>query len=254
MGCSMSKFHAKICLNSRLRKPCARGLNMKTVRDYASERGISHQAVYQMMATHKNELEPFIVKHGRTRYLTEKAEEVLDHYRNQSTIVIAQTDNQARMEQLQNEKDALFVQLTSVQAKFDKFRDQYEELNKKHIALTEEKNRIELQNNNKIHDLQTQILDYRTEISELGTAKVVAEQHAENLQAFLEGAEERADQLEGKVGELTEQLQNERSDAEKERLELQNKIEQLELQHQAELLAEADKWKNKGLLDRLFKR
>ena len=150
----MAKIHAKICLNSRLRKPCARGLNMKTVRDYASERGISHQAVYQMMTTHKKELEPFIVKRGRTRYLTEKAEEVLDHYRNQSTIVIAQNDNHARIKQLQNEKDALLVQLASVQAKLDNFRDTYEELNTKNIALTEEKKKIELQNNNKIHALQ----------------------------------------------------------------------------------------------------
>lgn len=250
----MAKIHAKICLNSRLRKPCARGLNMKTVRDYASERGISHQAVYQMMTTHKKELEPFIVKRGRTRYLTEKAEEVLDHYRNQSTIVIAQNDNHARIKQLQNEKDALLVQLASVQAKLDNFRDKYEELNTKNIALTEEKKKIELQNNNKIHALQKEISNYRTEVDELETAKVVAEQHAENLQAFLEGSEERAVQLQVEVGELTEKLQNERSDADRERLEHRNQLEQLKLQHQAELLAESDKWKNKGLLDRLFKR
>lgn len=220
---------------------------MKTVRDYASERGISHQAVYQMMATHKNELEPFIVKHGRTRYLTEKAEEVLDHYRNQSTIVIAQADNQALIEQLKNEKEALLIQLASVQAKLDNVRDQYEELNIKHIALTEEKNRIELQNNNKIHDLQTQILDYRTEISELGTAKETAEQNVKALESNLGEALEQVAQYAFETHKMEEQLQKERSEA-------QNKLEQLETQHQAELLAEADKWKNKSFFERLFKK
>lgn len=227
---------------------------MKTVRDYASERGISHQAVYQMMATHKKELEPFIVKRGRTRYLTEKAEEVLDHYRNQSTIVIAQNDNHARIKQLQNEKDALLVQLASVQAKLDNFRDKYEELNVEHIALTEEKNRIELQNNNKIHDLQTQILDYRTEISELGTAKETAEQNVKVLESNLGEALEQVAQYTFETHKMEEQLQKERSEAQKERSEAQNKLAQLKAQYEAKLLAEADKWKNKSLFERLFKK
>lgn len=211
----MAKIHAKICLNSRLRKPCARGLNMKTVRDYASERGISHQAVYQMMATHKNELEPFIVKQGRTRYLTEKAEEVLDHYRNQSTIVIAQADNQVLIEQLKNEKEALLIQLASVQAKLDNVRDQYEELNIKHI--------------------------------ELNSSKADTERCNERLKADLIAEQE-------KVKEKDEQLQNERSDAVRERLEHQKQLDQLETQHQAELLLEREKWKDKSLFERLFKK
>jgi len=94
-----------------LRKACARGLNMKLIKDYAKERGITHQAVYQMIENHKKELSEHIVKQGRIRYLTPEAEQVLDNYRNKSQIVIEKADFNEEIERLKEEKENLLLKI-----------------------------------------------------------------------------------------------------------------------------------------------
>ena len=70
---------------------------MITIKDYAQQQGISHQAVYQMLGTHKDELDPHIVKQGRTRFLTDEAVEILEKYRQQAPIVMERQDQVARI-------------------------------------------------------------------------------------------------------------------------------------------------------------
>lgn len=222
MGCKSINFHAKICLNSRLRKPCARGLNMKTVRDYASERGISHQAVYQMMATHKDELDDLIVMNGRTRYLTPQAEAILDQYRSKATIVVEREIDNALIEQLKNEKAEFIRELAMVTARLEFIQNEYDKLTQKQIEWNNNQKELEL---------------------EAKTRKLENEQLIDQNKQLME----RITKQEDEAKQMTKDFQN-------ERLELLNQIEVQKVQHQAELLAESDKWKNKGLLDRLFKR
>lgn len=86
---------------------------MKSIKAYAEERNISHQAVYQMMATHKEELKEHIIKDGRTRYLTPEAEAILDKYRNKSAIVVEAQNNSAEIEQLKIEKENLLIKVAA---------------------------------------------------------------------------------------------------------------------------------------------
>lgn len=86
---------------------------MKLIKDYAKERGITHQAVYQMIYTHKKELFDYIVKQGRTRYLTPEAEKILDSYRNKSQIVIEKSENNEEIERLNEENRNLLLKITS---------------------------------------------------------------------------------------------------------------------------------------------
>lgn len=86
---------------------------MKSIKVYAEERCITHQAVYQLISTHKEELEEHIVRQGRTRYLTEEAESILDSYRNKSAIVIESQNNDAQIEQLKIEKENLLIKVAA---------------------------------------------------------------------------------------------------------------------------------------------
>ena len=88
---------------------------MKTVKDYARERSVTHQAVYQMIKTHQEELDGLIVKQGRIRFLTEEAEAILDKYRNQSQIVLEKADQTEYIKQLEEEVKKLLIK-TAVQA------------------------------------------------------------------------------------------------------------------------------------------
>lgn len=96
-----------------MRKAFARGLQMKSIKVYAEERCITHQAVYQMMDVHKEELKEHIVKDGRTRYLTPEAEAILDKYRNKSAIVVETQNNSAEIEQLRIERENLLVKVAA---------------------------------------------------------------------------------------------------------------------------------------------
>lgn len=86
---------------------------MKKIKDYAAEKGISHQAVYQLINTHKDELEGLITIQGRTRFLSSEAEEILDKYRNKSAIVIEKTDSNDRIQQLEQEVKQLLIKVAT---------------------------------------------------------------------------------------------------------------------------------------------
>lgn len=86
---------------------------MKQIKDYAKERGITTQAVYQLIDNHKVELKDYIVKQGRTRYLMPEAEEILDSYRNKSQIVIEKQERNEEIEQLKIENKNLLLKVAA---------------------------------------------------------------------------------------------------------------------------------------------
>ena len=72
-----------------------------TVKQYADMTGVSHQAVYQMMTNHREEIDPFIIKRGKTRYLTEKAVELLDGYRKGNPLSVHTVEQTELIQMLQ---------------------------------------------------------------------------------------------------------------------------------------------------------
>ncbi|MDU2124045.1 MAG: hypothetical protein E7E64_16180 [Clostridium celatum] len=107
---------------------------MKLIKDYAKERGITHQAVYQMIENHKKELSEHIVKQGRIRYLTPKAEQILDNYRNKSQIVIEKADFNEEIERLKEENRNLLIKI-AMQA--DKISELQEEIKNNALLIAE---------------------------------------------------------------------------------------------------------------------
>lgn len=83
---------------------------MKTIKQYAEEKGVSHQAVYKMIATHENELRDFIFVQDRTRFLMPEAEELLDGYRKKSQIVIEREDANEKIETLKKQIEMLLTE------------------------------------------------------------------------------------------------------------------------------------------------
>ena len=86
---------------------------MKQRKDYASERGSTTQAVYQLIDNHKVELNEYIVKQGRTRFLLPEAEKILDSYRNKAQIVIEKQDRMDEIEQLKAENKNLLLKIAT---------------------------------------------------------------------------------------------------------------------------------------------
>lgn len=83
---------------------------MKTIKQYAEEKGVSHQAVYKMISTHESELRDFIFVQDRTRFLTPEAEELLDGYRKKSQIVIEREDANETIETLKKQIEMLLTE------------------------------------------------------------------------------------------------------------------------------------------------
>jgi len=80
------------------------GDNMEiSIKTYAETVGISHQAVYQQISNHKEEIEPHIVKRGNTRYLTDKAVEILDNLRKDNPLAVHQVQQNEQIALLQND-------------------------------------------------------------------------------------------------------------------------------------------------------
>lgn len=115
-----------------MRKGCAKGLNnMITIKEYAEQKGVSHQAVYKQIQTHLGELEEHIITQGRTRYLTDEAVAILEKYRDTNVQIIERTNDKEliaelkqniekllqRENELEREKSSLSIELKEVYKK-----------------------------------------------------------------------------------------------------------------------------------------
>lgn len=112
---------------------------MITVKQYASERGVTHQAVYGLIKSHKQELEGLIVIQGRTRFLTDDAVELLDSFRKSNPVVVLQMDKDEEIERLNNENKALLLKIAELQEALLNEKDQVKELQQEKIELLEGK-------------------------------------------------------------------------------------------------------------------
>ena len=76
------------------------------IQEYADLKGVSFQNVNQIINNHLEELEDKIVKEGRTRYLTDQAQAILDQYINIKVIKVA-SDDDAEKVRLQKKVELL---------------------------------------------------------------------------------------------------------------------------------------------------
>lgn len=195
-----------------MRKPFERGLQMKSIKIFAEERNITHQAVYQMMAVHKEELKEHIVKDGRTRYLTPEAEAILDKYRNKSAIVIESQNNDAQIEQLKIEKENLLIKVAA-QA------DEIAELSKwkadNSVALAYANyNELQLEQSKKeIELLEGFLKEAKANIEHAEEEKIVAVKEAEDRVKLQhqEAENKLRSHYQKELEELRKQLENEKN-------------------------------------------
>lgn len=79
---------------------------MITIKQYASSRGVSYEAVRQTIKRHHAEVSEHLHKEGRRTLLDAEAVEILDRYRNNTVTVQPQTDLE-NMEYISNLKDEI---------------------------------------------------------------------------------------------------------------------------------------------------
>ncbi len=89
-----------------------------TLKDYASSRGITYEAVRQLVKKLRPGIDEHITKSGRTRILDDIAVKMLDDRRNESKVSVIRTDTSNQIEtidQLKNEIIILQRQLLTCQ-------------------------------------------------------------------------------------------------------------------------------------------
>lgn len=92
-----------------------------SVKEYAVQRGKSAQSVYKQMKSKENgerldgHIHVFKVNNKDVKYLDEEAVKVLDEASQHSVQVILQTDDKERIAQLEEDKQALLIQIAEIQ-------------------------------------------------------------------------------------------------------------------------------------------
>lgn len=158
---------------------------MKTVKQYAEEKGVSHQAVYKMISTHESELRDFILVQDRTRFLTPEAEELLDGYRKKSQIVIEREDANETIETLKKQIEML---LTENAKQANKIAELAEWKAEKAVAIASA-------------EQQKLLFEERTKrVEQLESTTKETMEKLREAEDKLQRAEERAQQLEEEMG------------------------------------------------------
>lgn len=123
---------------------------MITVKEYAEQKGVSHQAVYKQLQTHAEELKPFIVMNGRTRMLTDEAVAILEQYRETNPQIIERTNDKERVEELENQIKIFLTRENELERKVAKLSEELKDAYKKdaenaHLIAEAESNKLLLQ-------------------------------------------------------------------------------------------------------------
>lgn len=129
----------------------------ESIKNYAENRHISYEAVRKQIKKYSKELEGLTYKKGRTTFLTEEASNFLDEHRQERAVVIEQTDNLERLEQLKAESAHLKNMIIELQQQLAKEKDA-------RIALLESKNNDMLLLENKNSDLDKELSKFHKTI------------------------------------------------------------------------------------------
>ena len=116
-GVELSEFYAKIGLKQRctmvIQQVCIGGKRMTVIslREYASQKNVSYEAVRKQVTRYKDELAGHIIMDGRQQFLDEEAVAFLDARRKKNPVVIYQQNKDEQIEALEEENKKLLLAL-----------------------------------------------------------------------------------------------------------------------------------------------
>ena len=90
-------------------------VNMKTIKQYAEEQGVSYEAIRKQISTYKDELKEHIVIKGRTQYLDDWAVNFLTERRKENPVIIVSQEKADEVEAMRKQIETLQTQLLLAQ-------------------------------------------------------------------------------------------------------------------------------------------
>ena len=150
---------------------------MVTIKEYASVRNISYEAVRQSIKRHSAELGDHIFKQGRTTCLDDQAVEILDNYRVTRAVKISAQEVTEQNEYIDQLKDQI-MQLQNRVIELEKDQNKAIEAKVRYELLTEKASAQEEQ----IGALQAEASEYHDKL-------IVKEAEIRSLEAKLKEAE-----------------------------------------------------------------
>lgn len=88
---------------------------MVTLKEYASKKNVSYEAVRKQVNRYRDELGEHLYKHGRTQYIDEEGEKFLDNKRLSNPVVLVEKNKDEQLDELQRENDNLRVKIMELQ-------------------------------------------------------------------------------------------------------------------------------------------
>lgn len=101
---------------------------MISIQDYATQKGVSYEAVRKQIDRYKEDLDGHIITQGRKRFLDDEAVSFLDEKRNSNPIVIMEQSKDDEIRQLQAENKELLLKLCMAQERLLHDADRIAEL------------------------------------------------------------------------------------------------------------------------------
>lgn len=114
---------------------------MVTLKEYASSKGCSYEAVRKQVNRYKKELDGHISKVGRTQYLDEDAVIFLDSKRASNPIIVLENGKDEEIKRLNEENKRLLIKIADLQDALLQEKDQVQELQEQKMKLLEQKER-----------------------------------------------------------------------------------------------------------------
>lgn len=90
-------------------------MNVISLKDYASQKNISYEAVRQQVVRYKDELGSHVIRDGRQQFLDEEAVAFLDAKRQKNPVAIIQQNKDEQIEELEDQVKQLLIK-TAAQA------------------------------------------------------------------------------------------------------------------------------------------
>lgn len=112
---------------------------MLSLKEYATNKGVSYEAVRKQVKRYKSELEGHISRVNRTQYLDDEAVAFLDTKRQENPVILLQVDKDEEIQRLSNENKMLLLKVTELQDALLREKDTVKELQTEKIALLEAK-------------------------------------------------------------------------------------------------------------------
>lgn len=151
-------------------------MSVKSLREYAQDRGVSYEAVRKAVKRHQAELGDHITEQNRKRYIDDAGQAMLDRYRQINTVTILEGNVNEELERLKAELERRDQQIMKLQERIIEDQEQK-------IGLIEYKARAELLIEQKEH----QEAELKAKDAELQELKAELAEERRRAQSFKRG-------------------------------------------------------------------